>query len=78
MVFENLVQSVDASYSVSAHEPVCVMANSSDEWISFRGFQTNFAIAQAVVVQVWHDSDAHPVEAETAKSPAESRPSSKQ
>ena len=66
VMFENLVQSVDPSYSVAAHEPVCVMANSSDEWISFRGFQTNFAIAQAVVVQVWHDSDAHPVEAKPA------------
>ena len=66
VMFENLVQSVDPSYSVAAHEPVCVMANSSDEWISFRAFQTNFAIAQAVVVQVWHDSDAHPVEAKPA------------
>ena len=63
VVVENLVRSVDASYEVSTHESVCVLANSSDEWISFRGVQTNFAIAQAVVVQVWHDSDAHPVEA---------------
>ena len=66
---ENLLHPVDASYAVSAHESVCVLANSSDEWINFYGVKAKFATAHAVVVQVWHentsaaDSDAHPVEA---------------
>ena len=69
MVLENLLHSLDVGYEGIAEEPLCALANSSDDWIKFHCFRTHYSIADAVIVQVWHekvsavDSDAHPAEA---------------